>query len=178
MQDVRMPGMVHGARGAPAGLDSTLVSVDGSPGKHAGLIKVVVKKNFVGVVCRARGAGDQGRRALKVTWNDRAAAELRRSSTAHAEPGRPRPACWSTRGDVDAALAGAAKKLEATYHYPFQLHGSMGPSCAVADVKGDEATVWSSTQGVYPLRGAVARRSAFPSRTCTSSTSRAPAATG
>ncbi len=47
--------------------------------------------------------------------------------------------------------------LEATYYYPYQLHGSMGPSCAIADVKGDEATVWSPTQGVYPLRAAVAR---------------------
>ena len=46
--------------------------------------------------------------------------------------------------------------LEATYYYPYQLHGSMGPSCAIADVKADEATVWSPTQGVYPLRTAVA----------------------
>src|SRR5687768_12914314 len=60
-------------------------------------------------------------------------------------------------GDVDKALAGAAKKLEATYYYPYQLHGSMGPSCAIADVKADEATVWSPTQGVYPLRAAVAK---------------------
>ena len=47
--------------------------------------------------------------------------------------------------------------LEATYYYPYQLHGSMGPSCSIADVKADEATVWSPTQGVYPLRTAVAR---------------------
>ena len=60
-------------------------------------------------------------------------------------------------GNVDKALAGAAKVLEATYYYPYQLHGSMGPSCAIADVKADEATVWSPTQGVYPLRTAVAR---------------------
>ena len=60
-------------------------------------------------------------------------------------------------GNVDKALAGAAKVLEATYYYPYQLHGSMGPSCAIADVKADEATVWSPTQGVYPLRAAVAR---------------------
>ena len=60
-------------------------------------------------------------------------------------------------GNVDKALAGAAKVVEATYYYPYQLHGSMGPSCAVADVKADEATVWSPTQGVYPLRTAVAK---------------------
>ena len=60
-------------------------------------------------------------------------------------------------GDVDKALAGAATVLEATYYYPYQLHGSMGPSCAIADVREDEITVWSPTQGVYPLRNAVAR---------------------
>ena len=71
-------------------------------------------------------------------------------------------------GNVDKALAGAAKVVEATYYYPYQLHGSMGPSCAIADVKGDEATVWSPTQGVYPLRTAVARLLGFRTARCTS----------
>jgi CO/xanthine dehydrogenase Mo-binding subunit len=67
-------------------------------------------------------------------------------------------------GDVDKAMASAAQKLEATYFYPYQLHGSMGPSCAVASVQGDEVTVWSPTQGVYPLRQAVARMLGLPNR--------------
>ena len=55
-------------------------------------------------------------------------------------------------GDVDATLAGGATVLRATYHHPYQMHGSIGSSCAVADVQADKATIWSATQSAYPTR--------------------------
>ena len=55
-------------------------------------------------------------------------------------------------GDVDAKLAAASTVLKATYHHPYQMHASMGSSCAVADVQGDKATLWSATQSAYPTR--------------------------
>src|SRR5262249_18930899 len=58
--------------------------------------------------------------------------------------------------DVDKNLASAPQVVKARYEYPHQMHGSMGASSATADVREDEATVWSSTQGVYQLRGALA----------------------
>jgi CO/xanthine dehydrogenase Mo-binding subunit len=58
--------------------------------------------------------------------------------------------------DPQSAIATAAKRIEATYYWPYQSHGSIGPSCAVADVSGSRATIWSATQGVYELRGAIA----------------------
>jgi nicotinate dehydrogenase subunit B len=61
------------------------------------------------------------------------------------------------RGDVDRALAADARVLSATYLWPFQSHGSIGPSSAVADVRADGATIWSGTQSVYALRGAIAK---------------------
>ena len=60
------------------------------------------------------------------------------------------------RAEADAKLAGAATRLKATYLHPFQMHGSIGSSCAVADVRGTNATVLSSTQAVYPLRSTTA----------------------
>jgi CO/xanthine dehydrogenase Mo-binding subunit len=54
-------------------------------------------------------------------------------------------------------MKGAAKTLQATYQQPYQAHAAIGPSCAVADVNGGSATIYSSTQGVYPLRGALAQ---------------------
>src|SRR5262249_53144032 len=66
--------------------------------------------------------------------------------------------------DVDKALAGAAKTLTATYKYPIQMHGSMGASAAVASVTGNTATVWSSTQGVYQLRAAIATAIGLPAQ--------------
>ena len=58
--------------------------------------------------------------------------------------------------DVDEKLASAAKVVKATYLYPYQMHGSIGSSCAVADVQGDKATIWSATQAVYPLKSSAA----------------------
>src|SRR5258706_9653936 len=57
--------------------------------------------------------------------------------------------------DVDARLSAAAGVVKATYFHPYHMHGSVGASCAVADVKGTSATIWSPTQGVYPQRDSV-----------------------
>jgi CO/xanthine dehydrogenase Mo-binding subunit len=60
-------------------------------------------------------------------------------------------------GDVDARLAQAARVVRATYRFPYQMHGSLGTSCAVADVRSDAATIWSATQAVFPMRSALAQ---------------------
>src|SRR5205814_1091290 len=58
--------------------------------------------------------------------------------------------------DVDAKLAAATQVVKATYHYPYNMHGSIGTSCAVADVQAEKATIWSPTQSVYPTRNTAA----------------------
>ena len=50
-------------------------------------------------------------------------------------------------------LPGSEKQLSATYYWPFQSHASLGPSCAVADVREAGTTIWSSTQNPFGLRG-------------------------
>src|SRR6266704_6982773 len=54
--------------------------------------------------------------------------------------------------DVEEKFARAAKVIKATYRYPYQMHGSIGSACAVADVQGGKATIWSASQAVYPLK--------------------------
>ncbi|MGH9681665.1 MAG: xanthine dehydrogenase family protein molybdopterin-binding subunit, partial [Candidatus Acidiferrales bacterium] len=66
------------------------------------------------------------------------------------------------RGNLDAGFSQATKKFEATYRWPFQLHGMMGPSCAVADVRGDKATIWTGTQGPFRTRDAIAKMLGIP----------------
>lgn len=61
------------------------------------------------------------------------------------------------RGNLDAGFAKAQKKYEATYYWPFQLHGMMGPPCALADVQKDRATIWTGTQGPFRTRDAIAK---------------------
>jgi CO/xanthine dehydrogenase Mo-binding subunit len=57
---------------------------------------------------------------------------------------------------------GAGKTFEATFTRPYQIHGSIGPSCAVAQMEGERLTVWSHTQGVYPDREAIAEMLGMP----------------
>ena len=90
-------------------------------------------------------------------WNDPGGAPATTTSCTRRCRRCRRARLLANDGNVDKAPRARRRYLEATYYYPYQLHGSMGPSCAIADVKADEATVWSLTQGVYPLRTAVAR---------------------
>ena len=64
--------------------------------------------------------------------------------------------------DVATSLAAAKQIVRARYTYPYQAHGSLGASCAVADVKADSATVWSATQSVYPTRNCIAMLLGIP----------------
>ena len=60
------------------------------------------------------------------------------------------------KGNLDTAFSQAKKTYEQTYRWPFQMHGMIGPSCAVADVKGDKALIWSGTQGPFRTRKNIA----------------------
>ena len=66
--------------------------------------------------------------------------------------------------DVDDKLKSASRVLKATYSHPYQAHGSIGSSCAVADVQADQATVWSATQSVYPTQHGVSVLTGFAAR--------------
>ena len=61
------------------------------------------------------------------------------------------------KGDAKAALAGAAKRLSAEYYWPMQSHASMGPSCAIADVREGKATIWSASQATHRFRATISR---------------------
>jgi CO/xanthine dehydrogenase Mo-binding subunit len=157
VHNVRVPGMLHGAVVRPPASAGSVGSVDESAIRDIpGVVKVVVKKNFVGVVAEQPWNAWRAASALTVTW--RAGAPLPTQADFHAWL-RTRPsrdAYVVNSGDVDDTLAHASSVVKATYLHPYQMHGSMGTSCAVADVQGDRATVWSPTQSAYPTRNGVA----------------------
>src|SRR5438105_4969529 len=158
VHNVRVPGMLYGQVVRPPAVGSTLMSVDENSVKDLpGVVKVVVKKNFVGVVAQKPWQAIQAANKLKVMWTP--GTGLPRQSEIHEylrnkKPTRDTYAVNSK--DVDEKLAHAARVVKATYTYPYQMHGSIGSSCAVADVQGGKATVWSATQAVYPLRSTMA----------------------
>lgn len=157
IQNMTVPGMVHGRVVRQPGIDAKLVSVDGFPRRQPGLIRVVVKNDFVGVVAEREEQSIRAAQELRVTW------DVPRSLPPQAQLYETmlRSERLTTRvlvdsGNVERDLAAAPKVVEAVYTHPYQMHAAMAPACAIADVRTDGATVWSTSQGVYQLRGALA----------------------
>ncbi|MCU4159566.1 molybdopterin-dependent oxidoreductase [Acidiphilium sp. AL] len=175
IQDVKVPGMLHGRVVRPYGVRSTLISVDDGGLKDIpGFVRLVRRDNFLGVVAETE-------------WGAIQAAE-KLGSVLHAKGPAAGPVKWSDwqglpamdaiwhtvretagtdttvakTGSVDTALHGAAKVLKATYRTPFQMHASIGPSCAIAEVGKDRATFWSSTQMPHEARHDMAKLLGIP----------------
>ncbi|MGC2399849.1 MAG: molybdopterin cofactor-binding domain-containing protein [Acidobacteriaceae bacterium] len=157
VQNVRVPGMLHGRVVRPPEMGAKLVSVDeASVSSIPGVVKVVVQKDFAGVVAETQFAAVQAARRLVCHWQPGPALPSQGTffETLRQRPSRDELSVDS--GDVSETLAKAHRVLQARYTYPYQMHGSLGSSCAVADVRAESATVWSPTQSVYPTRNCIA----------------------
>jgi len=153
VHNVKVAGMLHGRVVRPPEVGATVGSVDeGSIRDLPGVVKVVVKGNFVGVVAQKPWQAMQAAERLKVNWNRGTGLQPHADlyGTLRRQPARDTLLVDS--GDVDANLKAATTVLRSTYLHPYQMHGSMGSSCAVADVQADKATIWSATQSAYPTR--------------------------
>jgi CO/xanthine dehydrogenase Mo-binding subunit len=153
IQDVRVPGMLHGRVIRPPGLGSQLIS-HGEPSRGAQVVRL---KNFLGVVAEREWDAIRAAEELEVKWSDWAGLPTMDEVYSYI---RKTPSLEDTvvahKGDAARALAGASRRFDASYTTAVQTHGSIGPSCAVADVKDGSATVWSGTQGPNVVRAALA----------------------
>ena len=161
VQNVRVPGMLHGKVVRPPSVGAKVLSVDESSVKGMpGNVKVVVKKDFVGVVADKQWQAQQAAAALQVTWSEAPKLPNQEGFYDYMRKQPARDSYTIVSDDVDQMFKQAARTVKATYLHPYQIHGSLGSSCAVADVKGSgadaTATVWSATQGIYPIRDSVA----------------------
>jgi nicotinate dehydrogenase subunit B len=157
VHNVRVPGMLHGRVVRPPSVGATVASVDeSSVAGMPGLVKVVAKKNFVGVVAEKPWQAIQAAGKLKVTWTPGPALPGHNTFHDYLRSQTARDTLAVNSKDVDAKLAAAAKVVKATYLYPYQMHASFATACAVADVQGTKATLWSATQAVYPMKNSVA----------------------
>jgi nicotinate dehydrogenase subunit B len=162
VQDMRLPGMVHGRIVRPPSYDAQLTECDTSVAeKLPGFVKVVRDGNFLAVVAQKEF---QAIKAMKA---------LSRAAKWKEKPGLPK------QDDLLSVLTGlksndttifhqsdpsvtGQKTLEATYTRPYQAHGSIGPSCAIAQLVDGAMTVWTHTQGVYPDRQGIAEMLKVP----------------
>ena len=159
VHNVRLPGMLHGRVVRPPNIGATVLHVDeSSVAGMPGVVKVVVKKDFVGVIAEKPWQAVQAASKLKVTWNPGKPLPKQANLYDFVRNNKPlRDTLLVNSGDVEQTLAKAAVVLSATYYHPYQMHGSLGASCAVADVQGDHATLYSPTQAVWHQRNTSAK---------------------
>jgi nicotinate dehydrogenase subunit B len=157
-----VPDMLHGRVVRPPAVGATLAAVDEASMRGIPGARVVTRGSFVGVVAEREELAIRAARELRVTWNDGAGlpAVTDLYEAIRATPTTDR--VLRSTGDVTAALAGAREVRRASYQTPFQMHASIGPSCAVADVKPGQVTIWSGTQGAWGLRDAIAQLLGVP----------------
>ena len=158
VHNVRLPGMLHGRVIRPPEVGATLVSVDESSVRDLpGLVKVVVRNNFLGVVAEKAWQATQAAARLKVAWTRGVGLPDQRGFYDYLKSQKEtRDTFVVNSGDVDDQLKRAARVVTATYSHPYQMHGSIGTSCAVADIRDGRATIWSPTQSAYPQRNTAA----------------------
>ena len=171
VHDMRVPGMLHGRVVRPpyAGADhgdfigNTLESVDETSIAHIpGIRKIVVIRDFIGVIAEREEHAEQAAAELRVRWKPWPGlpplSDL--AEALRANPSTPRRLV--DEGDVDGAFAAADQPMSREYVWPYQMHASIGPSCALADWRGDVGephvlTVWAGSQNPHILRSELSK---------------------
>jgi nicotinate dehydrogenase subunit B len=153
VHDFSVPNMLHARVIRPPAIGANLTSVDENSIKDLPGAKMVRIKNFLAVVADDEWTSVRAARALRAQWSEGSglpeqntlAESLRNASGMTDES-------LVNKGTAPTPLPDDAKQLTASYYWPMQSHGSMGPSCAVADVRADSATIWTASQGTHGNR--------------------------
>ena len=152
VQDLRFDGMVHARTVRPSRPGAALRSLDIAAAQSMpGVMKIVRDGNFIGVIASREYQAVRAARALsdRATWQGGSLP----GADIHAQL-----LALPTEDTVilDHGAPAGEGAMSAIYRRPYQLHGAIGPSCAVALMKDGKLTVWTHSQGVYPLRAAIA----------------------
>lgn len=177
VHDVRVPGMLHGRVVRPpyAGADHgefigrTLRTVDEASIAHLpGIVAVVREGDFVGIVAEREDQAEAALHTLRLDWGDWPAQPPLGDLAAALSANPAKPRVVADQGDAAAANAAAPLRLQSRYVWPYQMHASIGPSCAVAQWRPETPvgpaglTVWSGTQNPHVLRADLALLTGLP----------------
>ena len=164
--DVKIPGMLHARMIRPPRAASTIASIDESSIQGLGNARVIRQGEFLAVVAEREWDAVRAAQSLKVQWTDGNPQAYPGHEALHAHI-RQAPVVKREEpvknGDLEAAFAAAARTVSAEYEWPLQSHSSMGPACAIADVRPDRATVWTGSQKPHYTRDGVAKLLEMPS---------------
>lgn len=157
--DIRVPNMLHGRMIRPPVAGAVPMSVDESSIRDIKGARVLRKADFIGVVAEREWDAIRAAQQLKVKWSDAKPPfpdQKDLYNYIRQAPVTKRDAAKET-GNVDTVWASAAKVIEAEYEWPFQSHASMGPACAVVDVRSDYVTCWTGSQKPHYTAEGVAK---------------------
>ncbi|HMA55304.1 MAG TPA: molybdopterin cofactor-binding domain-containing protein [Pseudolabrys sp.] len=163
MHDFAVPSMLHARVIRPTAVGAKLTSVDESSIKDIPGAKVVRVKDLLAVVADDEWNAVRASRVLRAQWSEGTGlpAQSGLAESLRNEPGVIDETLVN-KGSPAAQRPDGAKALTATYYWPMQSHASIGPSCAVADVRGDSATVWTASQGTHGNQKTFARFLGLP----------------
>lgn len=156
VHDLKIDGMMHASVVRPSSVGGKLVDVDEA--SIASLpVRVVRIKDFLAVVAASEWEAMSAARTLKTKWSAGIGLTGDTGVQAWMKNVPVTDETLVTKGDARAVLAGAGKRVTAEYYWPMQSHASMGPSCAIADVRDGKATIWSASQATHRFRETIAR---------------------
>jgi nicotinate dehydrogenase subunit B len=163
VHDFTLPGMLHGRVIRPPALGASLTGIDQSSIEGLPGVQIVRIGSFLAVAAEDEWIAIRAARELKASWSAGTGLpeQARLFELIRAVPSI-KDETVKNQGDSKAALAAAERRFAATYNWPIQSHASMGPSCAVADVHADEATVWTASQATHKFRPVFAKMLGLP----------------
>jgi CO/xanthine dehydrogenase Mo-binding subunit len=162
VQDLRLPRMLHGRIVRPPGYGAKLETLDEARiNAMPGVVAVVRDGSFLGVVAEREEQAIKASVALAETAKWKAGPPLP-DPTGIYDRLLALPTDDKVVSEKAAASPAGAKIVEATYRKPYMAHASIGPSCAVAEMSDGKLTVWTHSQGVFPLRGNLAMALKMP----------------
>jgi len=160
VQDVRLPGMVHARVVRPPRYGARLDAADVAQAQAMpGVIAVVREGSFLGVVAAREEQAIRARQSLleSASWSGGEDLPDPAGLSAHLTSLPNQETVISSKQAGASAAPAAAHTLEATYTKPYIAHASIGPSCAIAAFESGKLTVWTHSQGVFPLRRDLAK---------------------
>jgi nicotinate dehydrogenase subunit B len=163
VQDLRLPGMVHARVVRPPSYHATLREVNANAAeKLPGVLKVVRNGNYLAVIAEREYQAVVAMQVLAAAprWDEQPSLPEPKEifSLLESQPSE----AIVIRDDQPWPAAAGMRVVKATYRRPYQMHGSIGPSCAVGRFDNGALTVWTHSQGVYPLRKALAEMLGLP----------------
>jgi CO/xanthine dehydrogenase Mo-binding subunit len=159
VHDFKLPGMVHARVVRPPAMRASLQSFDDAEcRKLSGYVRTIRKGSFLAVVAGNEWAAIKAAQAMRTSWSGWDGLPEKAKLWEHVRGTKvARDESLQNVGNSAQALAGGAKQLRSTFDFAVHTHGSMGPSCAVAQFKDGKLTVWTASQATHTLRKQLAR---------------------